>query len=80
MLNWRMKSDKMDNSAFYLPQAKAEQAANQASATSIVNSAGGSVTIAITLTPDPWNSHWVRKIHAISAETTSTDSLCGIDP
>lgn len=52
-LNWQLTSDKMDNAAFSIPQAKAEEAAGAASATNIVHSAGGSVTITITPTLAP---------------------------
>jgi hypothetical protein len=47
-LNWKIRADKMDNSAFFLPQAKAEEAANQATAASVVHTAEGSVVITIT--------------------------------
>jgi hypothetical protein len=50
LLNWQMKSDKMDNSAFHIPITRAQEAANSASATSVVHSAGGSVVITVTPT------------------------------
>jgi hypothetical protein len=66
LLNWQMKSDKMDNSAFHIPITRAQEAANSASATSVVHSAGGSVVITVTPTSSvakltgyvchPWNS------------------------
>lgn len=52
-LNWKMKADKLDNSAFYLPHAKAEEAASIVTATAVVHSAGGSVAITITPTAEP---------------------------
>jgi hypothetical protein len=52
-LNWLMKSDKMDNSSFYILQAKAEEAAGSASATKVVHSAGGSVAITVVPTTAP---------------------------
>jgi hypothetical protein len=50
-LNWKIKADKMDNSAFHLPLSKAEEAASSASASSVVHSAGASVVLTITPTP-----------------------------
>lgn len=52
-LNWKMKGDKMDASAFYLPHVKAEQAAQLAAASSAVHTAGPSVVITVTPTPAP---------------------------
>jgi hypothetical protein len=52
-VNWGLKTDKMENSAFFLPQSKAEEAAESATSTSVVQSAGGSVVVTITPTPNP---------------------------
>jgi hypothetical protein len=43
----------MDESNFYIQQAKVEEAAGLASATKVVHSASGSVAITVTLTTAP---------------------------
>jgi hypothetical protein len=53
LLNWQMKSDKMDNYAFHFPISRAQEAADLMSATSVVHSAGGSVVITVTPTSKP---------------------------
>ena len=50
-LNWKMKADKMDNSAFRLPISQAKEAATSASSSSLIFSAGGSVVVTFTPTP-----------------------------
>lgn len=49
--NWKMKADKLDNAAFHIPLDKAQEAADSASAPTIVHSAEGSLLLTITPTP-----------------------------
>ncbi|OAL44289.1 hypothetical protein IQ07DRAFT_649330 [Pyrenochaeta sp. DS3sAY3a] len=70
LLNWHMKSEQFDNSAFYLPLGKAQEATKSAEMPTVVHQAG---TVTATITPKPHVKSLTGSI-APMVTTASTDA------
>lgn len=53
MSNWYTRHQEVEDSGLFVPQAKASEASELATATKVTISAGGSAVVTVTPTPDP---------------------------